>query len=535
MTKDATKTVLFTGMNLPGHINPLLGLADRLKRDHSFRTIFVLFGPPSSNTIEEHGHQLITLEESFVFEDYEVLEEEIESGLMLGDDEKKRRGLTKRAFLGAAKLPQIILRYQNLCYRPSWQKLIQVDRLIDELGLREARANHAQYERIIAELEPDLIVLDNYFPIPAIMKLKQTPWVKLDSCNPLMLVHAKKGLKHAPPPSRLGCKLLDKASRARLRKDKPFKWRAMVEYWNELDLRLAEAAQSSDVSRRFREFLVEAGCSSDASSESPYLNLYLYPKELDYDQEDDLFEYGARQFRCDSLVRLPKVKPAATGEVWSLKITHALANLRCKCVSACDCNKSEPQLVYFSMGTVASSNWRLMSRLISILSGDKRRRLYVVSKGINGDRFELDKRNMIGANYLPQTFFLERAHLAIIHGGNNSLVECLQAGVPMIVLPIEHDQPDNAQRIEDLNLGKRLDAHDCSETELLGAVDELLADHVLKQRLSSIASSMRKRDDASKVAAMLNKLAHDGHLEQAFIEQCRAKSFNELNLKPVNV
>ena len=126
-----------------------------------------------------------------------------------------------------------------------------------------------------------------------------------------------------------------------------------------------------------------------------------------------------------------------------------------------------------------------MRRVIDCLAATPHR--YVVSKGPLHAELELAP-NMHGAEFLPQTSVIPRADLVITHGGNNTTTECLHFGKPMIVLPLFWDQHDNAQRVDELGLGVRLDTYRFTDAQLHGALARLLGDTALRDRLDRAAA-----------------------------------------------
>ena len=511
------KTVLFLPLNAAGHISSSLAIADQLRDDHGYRTIFVLVGPPLNDSIRNHGHELVVLDEFDVYEDYELEGDEHDAG---EPDEElmKRKGKTKRPFLGAFKWPQVMARNQRQLEATPKEMFRWITSLRASLMAKALIMNTPMLEEAIDKIDPDIIINDTYFPVPTVLlEEDRRPWVRIHSANPLSLMKPKlvvrdgSNEKLVKPNSNFGFKLYTKEERLRMAQEEPQKWRAIVDEWAEMNQEVYEAFSGQYA--EMREYYLERGCNQlgpgQMAVDSPHLNIYMFPEALDYDQDDDILEYPARWLRCDSLIGKPN------GQLELSKLNHWKALLASKTGG-----QGKP-VIFFSLGSIASGNLSLMRRYISILNDDTKDRLYVVSKGVNGDRFELNERNMIGGNYIPQTFFLQQANLAIIHGGNNSITECLYYGVPLIVLPNFSDQFDNAQRIEDLKLGKRLDLFKCSRDDLLGAVDGVLADQDLIQRVKSIGEQMRKRDEMSKLSNILSDL-----IDKKSLDEDMAKKYN---------
>jgi len=146
----------------------------------------------------------------------------------------------------------------------------------------------------------------------------------------------------------------------------------------------------------------------------------------------------------------------------------------------------------------------LMQGVISCLAATPYR--YVVSMGPLHQEIELAP-NMAGAEFLPQTSVLPLCQLAITHGGNNTVTECLHYGRPMIVLPLFWDQYDNAQRMDELGLGIRLDTYKFTDAQMHSALDRLLTDDTLHHRLATAAATIQARDGLSKAAHLIEQAA----------------------------
>jgi UDP:flavonoid glycosyltransferase YjiC (YdhE family) len=114
---------------------------------------------------------------------------------------------------------------------------------------------------------------------------------------------------------------------------------------------------------------------------------------------------------------------------------------------------------------------------------------------------------MTGAEFLPQASILPEVDLVATHGGNNTVTESFFFGKPMVVLPLFWDQYDNAQRVHELGFGTRLDTYGHHPDELLGAIDRLLADEQLAERLGRISARLQADPGTVKAADLIERVA----------------------------
>ena len=292
---------------------------------------------------------------------------------------------------------------------PVWQELVDGARYADE-----------RLAEIFGELEPDVIVQDNVVGFPAVLSSGR-PWVRIVSCNPLELKDP------ALPPVFSGYPTGDQAG------------------WDEFRERYRELHQPLQL--EFSAFCEERGAPPlpelEFVHESPWLNLYLYPGEADYERSRLL---GERWQRLDSCVR-------SVDEPFELP-------------------PGDGALVYVSLGSLGSADVELMNRLVAALAETSHR--YAVSKGPQHESIGLAP-NMTGAEFLPQPAILPQAELVITHGGNNTVTESIHFGKPMVVLPLFWDQYDNAQRMAECGFGVRLPTYEFEDAQLHDAIDRLVS------------------------------------------------------------
>ena len=328
--------------------------------------------------------------------------------------------------------------------RPVWEELIS-----------GARYCQPQLAEIVERARPDVIVEDNVVSFPALMTAG-VPLVRIVSCNPLEIKDK------AVPPAFSGYPAA-----------KPVAWQAFRDEYERVH---------RPVWAEFNAWITEQGAPPLPDLEFIHegaANLYVYPELADYQRSRSL---GPSWHRLDSSVR-------ETDEEYPLH--DALA-------------AGDGALIYFSLGSLGSADVELMRRVISCLAATAYR--YVVSKGPLHEEIELAS-NMTGAEFLPQTSIIPICDLVITHGGNNTVTECLHFGKPMIVLPLFWDQHDNAQRMQELGLGIRLDTYRFTDAEMHDALDRLLNDARLRSRLAAAAAAIQQHDGVRRAADLIEQTA----------------------------
>ena len=122
---------------------------------------------------------------------------------------------------------------------------------------------------------------------------------------------------------------------------------------------------------------------------------------------------------------------------------------------------------------------------------------------------------IVRVDYAPQQALLSRAAVAITHGGTNSVMESLAHGVPLIVIPIDYDQPVTAEHVERAGLGIALDRTAWSTPHCGSAISRLIAEDAPERaRCKAMANVLATRDGGRSATDLIvdtfGPIARDG-------------------------
>jgi UDP:flavonoid glycosyltransferase YjiC (YdhE family) len=253
---------------------------------------------------------------------------------------------------------------------------------------------------------------------------------------------------NAVPPYLSGCRSTDVAGRERF-----------IEHYQ-----IAVAPAHA----RFSRFLASTGTAPCPPGQflldSPWLNLLLSPTPVRYEREQPLDPQ--KYVYLDGCVRreAPYIVPDFP-------------------------RHNEAPLIYVSFGSLGAADTDMMKRLISTIESLPYR--FLINVGAYREMYTTVPDNVYLDSWFPQPAVLKECQLFIHHGGNNSFCEALFFGLPSLIIPYCWDGHDNAARAEEVGVGRYLPRFADPLAALPAALEQLLADQPMRQRLKTLSTRMQ--------------------------------------------
>jgi MGT family glycosyltransferase len=176
--------------------------------------------------------------------------------------------------------------------------------------------------------------------------------------------------------------------------------------------------------------------------------------------------------------------------------------------------KIEPgkKIVYVSMGSqtalFAAKAAQCIDLVIDTIEAEGMEDcVFIVAAGA---RYRAEGRcvpqNLLLLDWAPQAEILQRADLALIHGGLGAVKECIFFGVPMLVYPVMRDGPENANRVVFHNIGLKADLGIMTPPQLKQSLYHLLEDDGIGKNIRAFQHLFRDYEDRKCGVAEINKL-----------------------------
>lgn len=111
-------------------------------------------------------------------------------------------------------------------------------------------------------------------------------------------------------------------------------------------------------------------------------------------------------------------------------------------------------------------------------------------------------------DYVPLSQVLPRASAFVHHGGVGSCSQGLAAGVPQLLMPLAHDQPDNAARLMRLGVGDQLKPSRFTAANIQTKLSGLIDVPAVWSRCKAIAMKSDQQQGRTQAADAIEAFAH---------------------------
>ena len=162
-------------------------------------------------------------------------------------------------------------------------------------------------------------------------------------------------------------------------------------------------------------------------------------------------------------------------------------------------------LIYASMGTLQNGSKAIFRTIAEACAGLDAQLL--ISLGGRLDPAELGQLagDPLVVSYAPQLEILKRAALVITHAGINTVLESLCEGVPLVAVPLAHDQPGVAARAKARGACEVVPLRKLNAARLRKAVVLVLEDASYREAAQVLQRAIQDMDGPSRAVDLIEQ------------------------------
>jgi MGT family glycosyltransferase len=108
--------------------------------------------------------------------------------------------------------------------------------------------------------------------------------------------------------------------------------------------------------------------------------------------------------------------------------------------------------------------------------------------------------------FIAQEKLLPRCDLVVSHGGSGNVIGALANGLPMVLLPMGADQPDNAQRCVEIGTAQILDPITVTPPQVRATVSVTLAEPGYRSRAGRVRDEISALPGPEQTVVLLEQL-----------------------------
>ncbi|GAA4771424.1 glycosyltransferase [Streptomyces sanyensis] len=169
-------------------------------------------------------------------------------------------------------------------------------------------------------------------------------------------------------------------------------------------------------------------------------------------------------------------------------------------------------LVYVTFGTI-TNRWvpgafpDLFREVLAGLAEEPVRVVATVDRDADPAELGPQPPHIRVERYVPQSLLLPRCAVALSHGGFNTVVGAVDAGLPQVIIPFLGDHPDNARRCAELGIARVLERERVTAAAVREAVRDVLDDPGYRTRIQPLTEELHALPGPAEAVSLLAELS----------------------------
>lgn len=160
-------------------------------------------------------------------------------------------------------------------------------------------------------------------------------------------------------------------------------------------------------------------------------------------------------------------------------------------------------LIYASLGTTRNVRPLVFGMIAEACLGLDAQLVISLGGRFSSGDFGSLPGDPIVESYAPQLDLLKAAAVVISHAGSNTAFETLMQGIPMVAIPVAHDQPAIAARLARLELARIISPRELSTERIRAAIVMLLKDSRYRASAQKVGAQIRMLHGAKRAADIM--------------------------------
>ena len=163
------------------------------------------------------------------------------------------------------------------------------------------------------------------------------------------------------------------------------------------------------------------------------------------------------------------------------------------------------RLIYASLGTLQNGEEHLFRTIANACAGLDAQLLISLGGGLDPAMLGPLPGNPLVVSFAPQLEILKRASVVITHAGINTVLESLSEGVPMVAVPLAHDQPGMAARVKAHGAGVVVPPRGLHSARLRKAIRLVLEEPGYREAAQVLQRAIQQLDGPGMAADLIEK------------------------------